>query len=426
MQFTKKIKGGALQYVLVISIIIAIIIFAFISLVYLQQKMIIKHSFTKEAITNTIMPFSYLKQKEISYNEEITLNLSDTKFSNTTFIKKHWGIFDIGIATSKVKNEYFHKIAILGSQNKKRDALYLKENNSSLVLVGKTKITGNAYLPKLGVKSGNIAGESYYGNQLIYGYKKQSDSQLPQIQNIQYLKNFVKNYAQEDFVTFELVNGLKLHQSFNDKGLLYEDDAPILISNIWLSGHILIVSQKKITVTSTAKLEDVILIAPEIIVEGKTTGSFQAIATKKIEINSNSNLLYPSALVLLNKSNANYGITSQNQKSTNEEFSIVLNENTDVRGLVVYHSENLQSNYDAQIKIEENAKVVGEVYCSKNVQFQGEVFGSIYTNNFIIKKSGDIYVNHIYNGEINANIIPHEFAGLQINQSSNQLAKWVD
>ncbi len=47
-------------------------------------------------------------------------------------------------------------------QNKRDQlaALYLKDNNKPLVLVGGTRIDGKAYLPKRGVKSGNIAGYS--------------------------------------------------------------------------------------------------------------------------------------------------------------------------------------------------------------------------------------------------------------------------
>lgn len=425
MYFLKKIKAGALQYVLVISVIIAIIIFAFISLVYLQQKLTIKHGFTKEAISNTDMAFSYLKQKEVDYNQEININISDNELSNTTFIKKHWGIFDVGIATSKVKNEFFQKVALLGTQNKKRDALVLKENNAALVLVGKTKIIGNASLPKQGVKTGNIAGESFYGNQLIYGYQKQSNFQLPKIRNIEYLKSFIKNYNQEAFLNFELENGLRLHQSFTEKGLLYQDTNSIVLSNISLSGDILIVSQTQIIIKASADLQDVILIAPKITIASNTKGNFQAIATKEITVASNVYLNYPTALVVLHQSNNN-NQSFQNRSTIRKESFIKLDKNTDVRGLVVYESENIQSNFDTQIEIEETARVTGEVYCTKNTALKGKVFGSIYTNNFIIKKSGSTYVNHIYNGEINSKLLPVQFAGLQINQSSNQVAKWVD
>ena len=186
-----KLKAGALQYVLVVSVIIAIIIFAFISLIYLQQRMTIKHGFAKETIANAQMGFDYLRTNEIRYDEETTLDFFENEAAITTITKKHWGIFDIGIVNSKIKNESFQKIGILGTQKSKRAALYLQENNKSLVLVGKTKIIGNASLPKQGVKSGSIAGTSYYGNQLIYGNRKRSSTKLPKINNIEFVTQLV-------------------------------------------------------------------------------------------------------------------------------------------------------------------------------------------------------------------------------------------
>lgn len=425
MQISKKIKAGALQYVLVISVIIAIVIFAFISLVYLQQKMLIKHNFTKEAISNTQMAFDYIKQKKVAYNTEININFSENELANTTFIKKHWGIFDIGISASKVKNEFFQKIGLLGTQNKKRDALYLKDNNSSLVLVGNTKIKGHVSLPKQGVKPGNISGTSYYGGQLIYGVKKTSTNKLPKIKNLEFVKAFSKNYQNENTVYFELEEGLKLHQSFTKNSLLYQDANLIRLEHMSLSGNVLIVSKNAITVKSSAKLEDVILMAPKISIEENVIGNFQAIANKEIIVKSNAKLQYPSALILLDEERGiqNY---QQNNRQNRKENPIEIQKNSDVRGVVVYASENNQSNYKTQIKIDGKAQIIGEVYCSKNIELQGKVLGSVYTNNFIIKKSGGVYVNHIYNGIINSKELPNQYAGLQINSFSNQVAKWVD
>ena len=422
MNFSQKIKAGALQYVLVISVIIAIIIFAFISLVYLQQRMSIKHSFTKEAIANTQMGFEYLKSNQIPYDEQIILPLFENEEANTSIIKKHWGFFDIAIITSKVKNEFFQKIGLLGTQNSKRDALYLKDNNQSLVLVGNTKIIGNASIPKQGVKSGNIAGTSYNGNQLIYGNQKTSLNVLPEVKNIAYLKIFYKNYNNENLQIFELENGLKKHQSFTENTLLYESRNQITLNSLSLSGNILIVSKTAIKVEASTKLEDVILIAPKISVASNFRGNFQAIATKNIEIQSNCQLNYPTSLVLLEKEN----LIPKNKQQQKEENQISIAKNSFIKGIVLYHSENKASNYKTQIKIEENSTIIGEVYCTKNTTLLGNVFGSIYTNNFIIKKSGGTYVNHIYNGVINSKKLPKQYAGLQINQESNSVAKWLD
>ena len=427
MNFFKKIKAGALQYVLVISVIIAIIIFAFISLVYLQQRMSIKHHFTKVAIANVQMGFDYLKQKKVTYNLETPIHFSDNEEAITTLIKKHWGIFDVAIVNSKVKNEFFQKVGLLGLQNPKRDAVYLQDNNNALVLVGKTKITGTVSLPRQGVKSGNISGESYYGNELIYGRRKASTSSLPKIKNIEYLKDFYRNYYTDDLENFELEDALKLHQSFTENTLLYEDVNSILLENISLSGNIIISSKTAIVIKASAVLENIILIAPKISIEKNTKGNFQAIAKKSIEVQPNCTLKYPSALILLpeEKNTTSQIITNQQSKPI-DETSIHISKNSEVKGVVVYYSENKTSNYKTQIQIDEKSTIKGEVYCSKNLELQGTVFGTVYTNNFIVKKSGGIYINHVYNGVINATELPIQYAGIQINNESNSVVKWMD
>ena len=106
MRLLKKIKAGALQYVLVISVIIAIIIIAFISLVYLQQRMNIKHQFTKEAIAAVQLGFESLKHQKTPYDLKTPVHFYDNEIAVTTLIKKHWGICDLAIVNSKVKNEF--------------------------------------------------------------------------------------------------------------------------------------------------------------------------------------------------------------------------------------------------------------------------------------------------------------------------------
>lgn len=425
MNFFKKIKAGALQYVLVISVIIAIIIFAFISLVYLQQRMSIKHQFTKDAIANVQMGFNYLKQKKIPYNVETSISFSDNEESVTTIIKKHWGIFDLAIVSSKIKNEFFQKVGLLGLQNPKRDALFLKDNNNRLLLVGKTKITGNVTLPKQGVRTGNISGESYYGTQLIYGSIKASTNSLPKIKNIEYLKGFYKNYFTDNIENFELEEELKLHQSFTENTLLYEAVNPIILQNTSLSGNIIISSNTSITVKSSAILEDIILIAPKISVEENTQGNFQAIAEKSIQVASNCTLNYPTALILLEEDNNTHQNLNQQQK-IKREIPIHIDKNSQVKGMIIYYSDNKTSNYKTQIQIDEKSSITGEVFCSKNLELQGTVFGSVYTNNFIIRKSGGVYVNHLYNGVINSKVLPIQYVGIQLNNESNSVAKWVD
>ena len=423
MRLLKKIKAGALQYVLVISFIIAIIISAFISLVYLQQRMNIKHQFTKEAIAAVQLGFESLKHQKTPYDLKTPVHFYDNEIAVSTLIKKHWGIFDLAIVNSKVKNEFFQKIGLLGVQHSKREALYLKDNNNALVLVGKTKITGTVALPKQGVKSGNIAGVSFYGNPLINGSRKASSSSLPQIQNIEFVKDFYQNYLTNEMKSIELEDGVKIHQSFTNTTGLYTATKPILLKNISLSGNIVVSSKTAIIVEASANLEDIILIAPKIKIEKNTTGNFQALARKSIEVASGCTLNYPTALILLNENDTSVQVFN-GEEQTKEQIHV--SKNTLVKGMVVYCSDNNTSPYKTQIQIDDSAVIKGEVYCSKNLALQGSVFGSVYTNNFIVKKSGGVYVNHLFNGTINVKKLPIQYVGLLINNESNSVAKWLD
>ena len=418
----KKIKAGALQYVLVISVIIAILIISFITLVHLQEKTTIKYNFSKEAIANSQLCFDVLQHKEVKYNVETKFDISANELATNTFVKKHWGIFDLGIATSSVKNEQFQKVALLGFQNSDRKALYLKDNNQSLVLVGNTKIIGNVALPKQGVKSGYIAGESFYGKKLINGLQIFSRKELPKINNLDFVLNFAKNYeGLTDYTSFELKENIDLYQSFLDNTLLFQSNKTLSLLNTNLTGNIIIASKRAIRINASCQLKDIILIAPEVTIGKNVSGNFQVIATKRIEIKENCTLSYPSALVLLDDD-----LESQNRKKNKPVFKLNIGNQSVVKGIVLYHSKNKIFNYNTQVVINKGAKIVGEVFCSQNLNLSNEVVGSVFTNSFIIKKSGGIYINHIYNGIINNRELPKQYVGLQIDGSSNAVMKWVD
>ena len=80
MYLKKKLKAGALQYVLAISVIIALVLFAFVTLDFLQQKLQVKNSFYKQSVFNVQYGFDYLTNLQLQYNEVKELkNTSNTK-----------------------------------------------------------------------------------------------------------------------------------------------------------------------------------------------------------------------------------------------------------------------------------------------------------------------------------------------------------
>ena len=97
-----------------------------------------------------------------------------------------------------------------------------------------------------------------------------------------------------------------------------------------------------------------------------------------------------------------------------------------VKGPVLFYSDDKKNGYGTQILIEENAQVIGEVYCTKNLELRGKVSGVVYTDNFIAKQAGSVYSNHLYNAEINSSAISPKYNGLFIGEENKQVAKWVE
>lgn len=411
-----KIKAGAIQYVLVVSIIIMIVLFAFISLVYLQNRIKIKSEVYKTAIDNSYLAVDYLSQKEIPYESKKEFRFTDFEGENTTLIKKRWGIFDIAIATSKINNERFEKIAIIGNNWKNRKALYLQDNNQPLKIVGDTQIIGDALLPKKGVSTGSIAGTSYYGEKLIYGDVKVSSSRLPIIRNLEYIRNLTQEVLLENYKSFNLEEEIEVQRSFNKETFLFKTSNDLILANMKLQGNIVLVSTSKIRVFPTASLEHVILIAPEVVIESSFKGSLQVFSTKKIEVKNTVKLNYPSGLTVIEG--------SLNQDEKNEK--IIIRNGADVRGVILYHNKDKKSDYNTQVLIEGNSKVKGEVFCNKNLELQGTVEGYVYTNSFIARQFGGVYINHIYNGKIDSKAIPEQYTGLFIGEINPTVAKWID
>jgi hypothetical protein len=416
MFWLQKIKASALQMVLVISVIILILVFAFISLIYIQKRIQVKNTNYKESVYINQQVFKSLKSLKIPFGITGANNLFSSNYSISTLTKKQWGVFELIRVKTAINKEIFEHVALIGSNNSKRKALYLKDNLQPLIVVGNTTIRGDVSLPSRGVSTGNIAGVSYNKDKMIYGNITQSKKKLPEILTKKNIENFIKGYSNDSIGYFELEENNSKLQSFTKKTLVYKRNGIIDIVNTRLIGNIVIESDTLIRVHASSELEDVILIAPSIEIKSGFKGNLQAFATKNILVKKNSNLSYPTSLVLFDKS----------AKKTSNDAQIQLSEDSTVKGILGYFTSDKKANYTSQIILKKTSNVVGEIYCLGNIELKGSVYGSIYTNSFIANQSGGIYINNVYNGVINSRKLPLEFSGFSFNNSSKSVAKWVD
>ncbi|RXP46372.1 hypothetical protein EC396_14235 [Lutibacter sp. HS1-25] len=416
----KKLQAGALQYTLFISVLILLLISSFITLTYLQQLFKGQTDAKIQCIQNAAMGFDYFSTHLIPYNQEELVTLDENIKSDLLLERTAWGFFDILKVTSTIKNTKHEKIGLTGGYLAEKPALYLKDLNNALVIVGDAKIVGTTFLPKKLIKSGNIAGNSYYGGQLVYGSTFTSTKQLPKLKNKETIENLAQGIINEsNLESIELYEGLDELHSFNEPTKIYQQYGVIDLYDIKLSGNFIIQADSVITVSKTALLADIILVAPTIIIKPGVRGNFQAFASEAIEVGENCLLDYPTTLVV--SKNPNTTIDTTNETVT----PLFIKSNTTIKGVIAYLDAEDKSNYFSQLFISENTHITGEVYCEKNLELLGTIYGSVYTSSFIAKQAGSVYLNHLYNGQILQNRLPQQYVGLSIEASIPKVVKWL-
>ncbi|WP_222984558.1 hypothetical protein [Flagellimonas meishanensis] len=421
MIWAKKIRGGALQFVLFIGALIAVLLMAFVLLSYSHILFKKKTDVTVELIQAADKGLEYSFGKLWSSNEVLE-NPKDNGIGIQTKIQRnHWGILELRSASAQKGKLQFTKMGFVGQANENRPALYLKENQRPMVIAGDAKITGTAYLPERGIKMGNIQGYGYTKSQLIYGEKQRSTSKLPELDEAvtQQLKKTTQFSFEPQGNEVGYKKGMVVKNSFKEetqiiKGFLID------LELTQLTGNIMVWATNKIVVHSSAQLQDVILVAPHIQIQDGVSGNFQALASEQIAVGKNCLLDYPSVLAVQRPK------TYSKEKDQSNTPNIFLEKGTSVSGMVVYLDENEENGLRAHIKIEENAQVLGEVYCTQNLELKGSVVGSVTTNALVALENGNIYQNHLFHGRIDAPSLPSEYAALPLaDQPANQVMKWL-
>lgn len=426
MKFNLKLKSGALQFTVFVAVLIALLLSGLMLYAYTFMHMKEQSKGAIENIQFSDTGIEYLlKQHEINTD---TLSVDLIKKENQT-IKVHlsqWGIFEKAFTITQFRKKVFIKTALIGSliNSEESATLFLQETQNPLTIVGNTSIKGIAYLPSQGVKPGYIAGNSYYGKQLIYGSIKKSALALPQLEKsvidalVFYLKDY-KPLIQGDYINLE--TNRRIINSFKEKAKCAYLKEPIILENREITGNIIIKSDTLIRIKRTALLKDLILIAPIIEIEDGTMGNFQAIASKRITLGKECKLSYPSALVLFQENK-----NDKNELSSNtSDNQIFIDSGTIVKGSVCYFRTKELADFQAQIVLEKEAKIKGQVYCKGNFELKGTVSGSVYTKQFVANQSGSIFVNHIYNGVIENENIPNIFGGIVLEKEPKTVMKWL-
>ncbi|MBY8962534.1 hypothetical protein KJK34_07190 [Flavobacterium sp. D11R37] len=412
-----KIFSGALQFTIFISVIIALLLAAVIILFYTHNFFLQQSQSHNQLISLQNAGFNFLKKQSKLSPDTLSIKLLESdKNYNVKVHLSQWGIYEKACVKTAHRKKEYTKVAFLGSSNQDRPALYLQDNFKPLAVVGKTKIDGNVFLPEQGIKTGNIAGHGYYNNKLVYGNVNQSNNKLPDLLH-EYSKHlsgyFLFTPLNNDYID---ISQKEVINSFTGSTKAIVSSHDITLQNVSYTGNIIIRSVTKITVRKTAKLTDVILVAPVIEFDDGFSGNVQAIASEAVTLGKDCKLNYPSAIVLNQ---------SGNSLPFNYKNKIHISENCNFKGTLCFFSDSADNNFMPNIYISKSSVIKGEVMCEGNLEMRGEVKGSIYTKYFVTNETGSIYVNHLYNAEVSPKELPANFSGILFKNQTKGIAKWL-
>lgn len=361
-------------------------------------------------------------QPSVQLNEKKIVDLFGEEQDSVQLERKSWGGFEICSSSAFFRSDKFSKTALTGFDFFKNNetALYISDLGRPLSLCGRTIIKGTCFLPEAGVKRAYIEGQSFVGEKLIDGPVKKSNNKLPPL-NEDLLKN-IKSLMENPFIeTDSLVDLSKTElegtwiNSFAERVIILYSAEKIELNNQKLSGNIILLSKQQINISSQTELNDILVIAPCVLIEDDFTGSLQVFASDSIRIGKNCRLNYPSVAGVL-----------QSDLSAPTSF-LSISEGSIVEGILFASSPGEHPQGNQLIEIQKNAEIKGQVFSSGVVDLKGSVYGNVFCSKFLLKTPSSIYENHLFNATVDYSKLSPYFVGIGLVRQSDhkKVVKWM-
>lgn len=427
-----KLKAGALISVITASIIIALFIGTMLLMLRGQLMMNSQALRQNRLERNLRSSIQLLLSQDFTGADSLSqfLDLYDEGIDSVHIRHYPWGIYQIGVARSYLRQDTLYRHFLIGKSIPQQDeyALYLADDERPLSVSGKTSIHGKAFLPPAGLRKSYIENSSFEGDSIVYGPIANSSKMLPPLQKaiLDYLANLI---AQEGDSSVDRPGRQAMQlpdtltQSFELPPVIFYYPDSIKLSETHLDGAIIVLCDKKIHIDKSASLNNILVFAPTITIGEGFNGNGQFFATDSLIVGKGSRLAYPSVLGLTRRKEG-----SQESQLPDRSY-IRVGESTKVEGIVFSHDEAPLEELLNRVIIDENAEVTGELYADGLLELKGIVVGTTRCKRFVLQTSSTYYDNFLLNAKLNFHERSSFYLGSPLIGSSmnrQQVMKWVD
>lgn len=305
----------------------------------------------------------------------------DDPSSIVTLSRSMWGLYElVSVTTDKGK---VRKTCLLGlaSESPRQAALYVPDTQRAFTLAGKSNMKGTLYLSENGLLYGQVQSDFYSGDQLPESQVRKSTRLFPELYDF-----MVDSLNALFYGSISAVEPEKIIESncFFDPVILIRTD---YLRGMTLRGNTIVHSPGKIEIDSTSRLNDILVVASEVVVREGFSGALQIIASDSIRIEKNVRLRYPSGLII---------------PAGNTDSYIEVEEESEVNGYVILRTiEEISSEKRTPHYLQhETSRVRGLLWIDGIAQVQGTVTGSLYANQANYYTQQGYYMNLLYNTSV--------------------------
>lgn len=401
-----KLQAGTLVYALAISMVIGMITASVLLNAYFNRMLILRDVIREETAINAHSGIQYLCALNNSSSWQNDVDLFGREKDSVFLESRPWGVYDILVAKAHTGKETFQRIALAGGlpDSLERYALWLGDMDRALKVCGQTELRGKCFLPASGIERTYIEGKSYAGRELVYGPVVKSSRFIPEYNKERYslLEQRLTAPVQEGDSLLswsDLQNADSSLCSFDGPVCVVQENSPLIIDHQYLNGQFIIQSAVSVTVKAGATLINVLLVAPEIILEDQVAGQFQVVARDSIILGKDVQLGFPSALCLCSG------------KASVQQTGIVLREGSTLNGSIIAVLKEHELQRNTQITIQKECVVTGSVYCNRSVDLQGSIYGSLTCQRFVLTTNSATYENILLDGIIDVTKLPATIPG---------------
>ncbi|MBB3058140.1 hypothetical protein [Mucilaginibacter gotjawali] len=402
------LKASAMYIVIIIALVIGVLCSSLIVAAFFY-RMEYQKKFRYDQLDNNLNSGVniLLAGSDTSYLSSRTMSLFNNGTDSVSLKRTFWGMYDIGTSVAFIQKDTLYKTFSIAYSidSSKWAALYLIDEERPLSLSGKTAIVGDVYVPKAGVTTAYVDNKAYLGDKrLIAGKKNNSDKTLPPLAEgrLAEFEQFINTNHSGDS-SFNRIDTLKQSFLLPTKYFNFKNKVQTL-SNINLSGNVILFSDTTINIDSTASLNSIIIYAKGIHIKSGFHGSAQFFARDSISVDSNCLFSYPSCLGVLRFDKP--GTVPVQEK-------IHLGNHTIFRG-ILFTYEKTETSLKPLIDLGRGVKIAGQVYSQGIMRTKDavEVAGSVFTSQFLYQNSFTLFQNYLINITMNSKALsPYYLTG---------------